>query len=56
MYDFKPTMKATYLCIYLGGKTMFSSYLLNIITFLPQAAKEQTQDLIVKTNKLQGEK
>lgn len=35
---------------------MFSSNLLNTVTFLPQAAKEQTQDLIVKTNKLQGEK
>lgn len=35
---------------------MFSSYLLDTIHFLQQAAKEQTQDLIVKTNKLQGEK
>lgn len=35
---------------------MFSSYLLDTIHFHQQAAKEQTQDLIVKTNKLQGEK
>lgn len=37
---------------------IFASHLKNtlVLTFLQQAAKEQTQDLIVKTNKLQGEK
>ena len=35
---------------------MFSSHRLDTIPFPQQAAKEQTQDLIVKTNKLQGEK
>lgn len=49
-------MWVTYLCIYLAGKVMFSIHILNTVTFLSQAAKEQTQDLIVKTNKLQGEK
>lgn len=37
------------------GNIVIVNSLLNIIPLL-QAAKEQTQDLVVKTNKLQGEK
>lgn len=44
-------------CLICRAKTLAVCILqIKCVTFLSQAAKEQTQDLIVKTNKLQSEK
>lgn len=50
-----PCIVWTYVYV-IVGENVFELAFKPIYFFLPQAAKEQTQDLIVKTNKLQGEK